>query len=157
MDVGDVREEFPLDPLVSLVAKRLSQTGSNSSPLSLFSFGFKVLMWMASKIFLGKSLGSLSNTFTFSQSMLCPLLRSTYSLIADLELAALDLSSAGLFSSLGPDSPQEILLWRHQHSWRQMRLSITRQYNITAIKSPGDAGRSGEITPVSVIICSVEV
>ena len=35
IDVGDVREEFPLGPLVSLVAKRLSQTGSNSSPLSL--------------------------------------------------------------------------------------------------------------------------
>ena len=91
IDVGDVREEFPLGPLS--VAERLFQTGAYASPLSLFSFEFKVLMWMASKIFLGKSLGSLSDTFTFSQSLLCPLLRSTCSLITDLEQTALDLCS----------------------------------------------------------------
>ena len=51
----------------------------------------------------------------------------------------------------------EILLWRHQHLWRQMRLSITRQYNITAITTAEDAGRPGESAPVSVIFCSVEV
>ena len=62
------------DHLISLVADMLSQTESNSRPLSLFSLGFSVQLWMASKIFLGKSLGSFSNTFTFSQQMLSPLL-----------------------------------------------------------------------------------
>ena len=46
----------------------MSQTGSNSSPLSLFSFGFKVLMWMASKI----SLGSLDQ-FPFQHFYILPI------------------------------------------------------------------------------------
>ena len=54
------------------------------------------------------------------------------SLIADLELAALDLCSASRFSRLRPDSP------------------------IYTITSAEDAGRSGESAPVSVIFCSVE-
>ena len=52
------------------------------------------------------------------------------------------------------------LIWRHRCWWRQRRIhkkSITRQYNITAITSAEDAGRSGESAPVSVIFCSVEV
>ena len=92
--------------LVSLVASRLSHTGLDSRPLSMFSFGFNVLMWIASKIFLGKSLGSFSNTLTLSQSIICPLLRSTCSRMADFELTALDLGSASLFSNFRPDSPK---------------------------------------------------
>ena len=76
------------------MAKRLSQTGSNSRPFVSVQFwirspdvgGFQDFPVKASCL-------PFSNTFTFSQSMLCPLLRSTCSLIAYLELADLDLCS----------------------------------------------------------------
>ena len=85
--------------------RRLSQIGSKSSPLSQFSFGFKVLIWMISRILPENSLGSHSNTLMFSQSIWRPLLLMTCSLMADLELPAVDLCSLSLFSSFLADSP----------------------------------------------------
>ena len=83
----------------------LSQIGSKSSPLSWFSFDFKVLIWMDSRTLLENSLGSHSNTLTFSQSIWWPLLLMTCSLMADLELPVVDLCSLSLFSSFLANSP----------------------------------------------------
>ena len=66
-----------------------SQTGSKSKPLSLFSLGSLVLIWMASNMRRGNSLDSLSSTFTSVQSISWPPLRTTCSLTADLELIKL--------------------------------------------------------------------
>ena len=67
IDVTDV--VLVVAPLLLWDARRLSQTGSISRPLSLFSIGFRVLIWMVSKTLQEKSLGSLPNTFTFSQAI----------------------------------------------------------------------------------------
>ena len=76
--------------------KRLSQTGSRSSSLSRFSFGFQVLIWMASRILKENSLGSRSNALTFSLSIWWALLLMGCSLMANLELPAVDLCNPNL-------------------------------------------------------------
>ena len=84
---------------------KVSQTGSKSRPLFLLRFGPVDLIWMASKTRRENSFDSLSSTLTPVQPISWPPLRTTCSLTAEFELAALDLCSERRFPNLLPDSP----------------------------------------------------